>query len=190
MRTSNTYTRHWDIETRQHELLGIDLGEGIPRKTLRHGIVFFGLWWGGWLLLAGFPSQSAVPFFLLPPGWLTWAGAKRSLTYWRRTNLLVWGVHAQYLLRGVQPVIGRGRIPVRRLGLRQRTRRLGERFGQLPQVPGIGGLFAGHGPDPARSTGASVHLRPRVRLYGPDAVAKSRRRLRRKRRTPAHSPEN
>ncbi|MFH0246369.1 hypothetical protein ACGRHY_29010 [Streptomyces sp. HK10] len=190
MRASRTYTRHWDLETRQHELLGIDLGEGIPRTMLRYGFVFFGVWWGGWLLLAGFPSQSAVPFFLLPPGWLTYAGAKRSLTYWRRTNLLVWGVHAQYLLRGVQPVVGRGRIPVRRLGLRLRMRRLGERFPHLPQVPGVGHLFADRGADPARSTGKPVRIRPRVRLYGPDAVAKSRRRLRRrKRRAPAHPQE-
>ncbi|GGX46207.1 hypothetical protein [Streptomyces noursei] len=187
MRTSNTYTRHWDVETRQHELLGIDLGEGIPRRALRYGFIFFGLWWGTWLLVAGFPSQSAVPFFLLPPGWLTYAGARRSLRYWRRPNLLVWGVHAQYLLRGVRPVIGRGRIPTRRGGVRIRTRRLGERFRQLPQFPGIGGLFADRGPDPARSTGHPVHIRPRVRLYGPDAVAKSRRR--RTTHTPAHSPE-
>ncbi|MGW0703026.1 hypothetical protein ACWGJT_03365 [Streptomyces xantholiticus] len=182
MRESRTYTRHWDLETRQHELLGIDLGEGIPRTTLRYGLLFFGTWWTGWLVLFGFPAQPVVPFFLLPPIWLTYAGAKRSLTYWRRTNLLVWGVHAQYLLRGVQPVIGRGRIPAPRLGLRLRARRLGERMPHLPQVPGAGALFAAKGPDAAHSTGAPVRIRPRVRLYGPDAVAKSRRRLRRTRR--------
>ncbi|WP_431983845.1 hypothetical protein [Streptomyces qinglanensis] len=189
MRTAETFTPHWDMDTRQHELLGIDLGEGVPRTMLRHGVVFFGLWWGGWLLLAGFPSQSAVPFFLLPPGWLTYAGAKRSLTYWRRTNLLVWGIHAQYLLRGIRPVIGRGRIPTGPLGLRLRARRTGERFPQLPQLPGAGGLFAGHGFDPAHSVGKPVRIRPRVRLYGPDAVGKARGRLRRKRRTQPTTPE-
>ncbi|MFI8932433.1 hypothetical protein ACIG3E_32815 [Streptomyces sp. NPDC053474] len=193
MRTCHTHTRHWDLETRQHELLGYDLGEGIPRTTLRYGFVFFGIWWSGWLMLFGFPSPPAVPFFLLPPLWFTWAGAKRSLVYWRRTNLMVWGVHAHYLLRGVRPVIGRGRIPARRQGARLRARRLGERWPKLPAMPGIGELFTATGADPAHASGPELRIRPRVRLYGPDAVAKSRRRLRRRiraRRTTPSLTEN
>ncbi|MDX3065871.1 MULTISPECIES: hypothetical protein [Streptomyces] len=185
MRESRTFSRHWDLETRQHELLGVDLGEGIPRTTLRYGFVCFGTWWTLWLSLFGFPPQPLVPFFLLPPLGLTYAGAKRSVVYWRRTNLLVWSVHLQYLVRGVHPVIGRGRVPVRRLGLRLRTRRIGERLPHLVHTPLFGALFAPRGPDPAHTVGKPVLIRPRVRLYGPDAVARSRRRLRRKHRTAA-----
>ncbi|MEV1040461.1 hypothetical protein AB0J01_27985 [Streptomyces sp. NPDC050204] len=189
MRTSHTHTTHWDLETRQHELLGIDLGEGVSRTTLRYGLISVGTWWTGWLVLFGFPSQTAVPAFLMPPIFLTYAGSKRSLTYWRRTNLLVWGVRAQYLLHGVRPVIGRGRIPVHRLGLRLRARRLGERLAHLPQFPGIGALFAARGTDPAHTVGEAAQLTPRVRLYGPDAVAKSRRRQHKRRRSALY-PEN
>lgn len=182
MRESNTYSRHWDLETRQHELLGIDLGEGVRRTTLRYGALFIGTWWTGWLVLFGVPSPQTVPLFLIPPITLTHLGSKRSLTYWRRTNLLVWSVHVHYLVRGVRPVIGRGRIPTRRLGVRLRARRLGERMTHLPRFPGIGPLFAATGEDPARSAGPPVRVRHRARLYGPDAVARSRRRLRKRRR--------
>jgi hypothetical protein len=175
MRTSHTFSRHWDLETRQHELLGLDLGEGIPRTTLRYGAVIFPVWWGAWLLLFGLPARPLFPFFALPPLGLTYYGAKRSLVYWRRTNLMVWSVRAQYLLRGIAPVIGRGRIPTGRLPLRLRGRRLGERAPQLAQMPGLARLFTAEGPDPARSAGQPLHLAPRPRLYGPDAVAKSRR---------------
>nr|WP_024127444.1 hypothetical protein [Streptomyces sp. F12]AHE40180.1 Hypothetical protein pFRL6_93 [Streptomyces sp. F12] len=188
MRTSHTFSRHWDLEMRQHELLGIDLGEGIPRTTLRYGAVIFPLWWGTWLMLFGLPPRPLFPLFLLPPLGLTYYGAKRSLIYWRRTNLLVWAVRAQYLLRGVAPLIGRGRIPHGRLGIRLRCRRLGERAPQLAQMPGLSSLFTSEGPDPARSAGEALHLTPRPRLYGPDAVAKARRRTRRIRRFAPKEP--
>lgn len=179
MRLTHTYSRHWDIETRQHELLGIDLGEGIPRKTLRYALAICGTWWALWLLVFGFPPARAVSLFLAPPIALTWAGSKRSQTYWRRTNLLVWSVRIAYLMRGIQPVLGRGRIPGPRLGVRLRARRLGERVPQLPGMPGLEGLFGSEGPDPTHADGEPVSTRPRVRLYGPDAVAKSRRKRRR-----------
>ncbi|MGW1976657.1 hypothetical protein [Streptomyces sp. NPDC001889] len=175
MRTSHTFSRHWDLETRQHELVGIDLGEGVPRTTLRYGAVIFPLWWGVWLMTAGFPPQPLFPLFLLPPLGLTFYGARRSTAYWRRTNLRVWAIRAQYLISGVQPVIARGRIPAPRPGWRLRARRLGERAPQLAQMPGLGPLFTPRGPDPAHTCGDPVRLTPRLRLYGPDAVARTRR---------------
>ncbi|WP_372412590.1 hypothetical protein [Streptomyces luteireticuli] len=176
MRNSYTYTQHWDIETRQHELLGLDLGEGIPRTTLKYGFIFFPVWWGLLLLVAGFPSKPLmVPLFLLPPLLLTFYGAKRSTAYWRRTNLLLWQVRAGYLALGVRPVIGRGRVPAPRLGLRLRTQRLGERAPHLEQMPMFGPAFAaGEEADVADSCGKSAQIRPRLRLYGPDAVSRAR----------------
>lgn len=184
MRTSRTFSRHWDIETRQHELLGLDLGEGIPRTTLKYGLVLCTTWWGLWLLLLGIPPQPAAPLFLLPPVAAAYYGAKRSGTYWRRTNLLVWAIRINYLHSGVRPVLGRGRIPAPRTGLRLRTRRLGESVPQLGQLPLLGPLFApgSERTDPAASYGPPAHLTPRVRLYGPDAVAKARAKHRTKQR--------
>ncbi|MFK0296341.1 hypothetical protein ACIQU6_38520 [Streptomyces sp. NPDC090442] len=182
MRTSYTYSRHWDLETRQHELLGLDLGEGVSRTTLRYGAVCCGVWWGGWLLLFGFPPQPLFPLFMLPPGLLTYYGAKRSSAYWRRTNLLVWSVRAHFLLRGVIPVIGRGRIPASRLGLRLRAQRLAEQTPALAQLPAFTAVFTATPgqADRSLSSGPPVRTRPRVRMYGPDAVARARTKTRKK----------
>ncbi|MFK0142544.1 hypothetical protein [Streptomyces murinus] len=193
MRTSNTYTRHWDIETRQHELLGLDLGEGLPRTTLKYGAVIFPLWWGLWLLVIGFPPQPAIPLFLLPPLGATYFGAKRSTAYWRRTNLLMWGVRLNFLHHGVKPIIGRGRIPAPKAGLRLRTQRLGERAPQLGEMPAFGPLFATDtdSSDAAESNGRPARLRPRLRMYGPDAVAKARAKTAKKhRRAARHVPRS
>ena len=192
MRISRTYTQHWDLETRQHELLGLDLGEGLPRTTLKYGAVIFPLWWGLWLLLLGFPPKPLVPLFLLPPLGLTYYGAKRSTAYWRRTNLLLWGVRLNFLNHGVRPVIGRGRIPPSKAGLRLRTQRLAERFPQLAEMPAFSSLFTtdDHIPDAAESSGKPAHLRPRLRMYGPDAVAKARSKTsKRPRRTGRQTPK-
>ncbi|MFF9785675.1 hypothetical protein [Streptomyces nigrescens] len=182
MRTAHTYTRHWDLETRQHELLGLDLGEGLPRTTLKYGAVIFPMWWGIWLLLFGFPPQPLIPVFLLPPLGLTYYGAKRSSAYWRRTNLLVWGVRLNYLNHGVRPVIGRGRIPAPKTGLRLRTQRLAEKAPQLTEMPAFASLFTTDGdtPDAAESCGPQAQMKPRVRMYGPDAVARARKKTAKK----------
>jgi hypothetical protein len=185
MRISRTYSKHWDIETRQHELLGLDLGEGLPRTTLRYGAVIFPLYWGTWLLTVGFPPQVLAPLFLLPPLGLTYYGAKRSVAYWRRTNLLVWAIRLNYLHTGVRPVLGRGRIPSPKPGVRLRARRLGEQVPRLAEHPSFSPLFGADAPadaDRADSYGPPAHLRPRLRAYGPDAVAKARAKYRKKQR--------
>lgn len=184
MRTSHTFSRHWDLETRQHELLGIDLGEGISRKVLLHGLVVFALWDGALLLMAGFPTTITFSLYFLPPIFITAYGTKRSGSYWRRRNFLLWGVTVNYLVNGVKPAIGRGRIPAPRLGWRLRAARLGERFPKLANLPAAGAALAPvDGPDLAESLGKPVHLRPRVRLYGPDAVARSRHKTLKRTRT-------
>ncbi|MFB8406508.1 hypothetical protein [Streptomyces sp. NPDC055912] len=192
MRTSSTYTRHWDLETRQHELLGLDLGEGLPRTTLKYGAVIFPLWWGMWLLLFGFPLKPLIPLFLLPPLFITYFGAKRSTAYWRRTNLLVWGVRLNYLNHGVRPVIGRGRVPAPKAGLRLRTQRLAEQAPQLREMPAFSSLFttSEENPDAAESCGKPAQLRPRLRMYGPDAVARARKKnTKKQRRAGGHVPK-
>ena len=41
-REGQTVSRHLKFETRQHKL-GVDLGEGIPRKTLILGLIILSL---------------------------------------------------------------------------------------------------------------------------------------------------
>ncbi|OEV13741.1 hypothetical protein [Streptomyces nanshensis] len=190
MRISSTYSRHWDIETRQHEILGYDLGEGVSRKTLKYGAIAGAVWWGAWLMLLGFPPRPLVPLFLLPPIALTYYGVRRSPVYWRRTNLLLWAVRWHYLYAGLRPVIGRGRIPAPPSGRRLRARRLAESIPQLRHLPGLTGLFTDEGPDPAESYGPPARLTPRVRLYGPDALMKARKKLRRRRRAAKKAARN
>lgn len=97
-----------------------------------------------------------------------------------------------YLHHGVRPVIGRGRVPAPKTGLRLRTQRLGERAPQLAEMPAFSSYFttgADH-PDAAESCGKPAHLRPRLRMYGPDAVAKARSKTAKRRRSAArHAPK-
>lgn len=97
-----------------------------------------------------------------------------------------------FLNHGVRPVIGRGRIPAPKVGLRLRTQRLGERSPQLREMPAFSSMFTTDGdtPDAAESCGKPAHLRPRLRMYGPDAVAKVRAKAtKRQRRTGKAAPK-
>lgn len=89
-----------------------------------------------------------------------------------------------FLNHGVRPVIGRGRIPAPKVGLRLRTQRLAERAPQLAEMPAFSTYFTTDGdhPDAAESCGKPAHLRPRLRMYGPDAVAKARTKTAKRRR--------
>ena len=44
MRVGRTLTHHFEIETRQYDLLGIDLGEGARRRMIIFGAVIIVLW--------------------------------------------------------------------------------------------------------------------------------------------------
>ncbi|NJP74826.1 hypothetical protein [Streptomyces sp. C1-2] len=101
----------------------------------------------------------------------------------------MWGVRLNFLHHGVKPVIGRGRIPAPKGGLRLRAQRLGERASQLTEMPAFGPLFTtgADSPDAAESFGRPAHVRPRLRMYGPDAVAKARAKTAKKQRRAARS---
>ncbi|MFD0383198.1 hypothetical protein ACFQ2B_15025 [Streptomyces stramineus] len=67
MRVGHTFTRHFDLETRQHELLGMDLGEGPSRRVLVTGAVVYAVWMGGLFLIFGWPSQMFFTLYFAPP---------------------------------------------------------------------------------------------------------------------------
>lgn len=73
-----TDTGHLKIESRQYRIFTWDLGEGIPRSSLKVGALIF----IPWLLLMwaiGIPMLSGAWLFvwLLPPALLTWRSVQR-----------------------------------------------------------------------------------------------------------------
>lgn len=58
--TGRTLTRHFHIETRQHELFNIDLGEGVPRRMLMFGVVVVLAWVALMAPIVGAPNCRAA----------------------------------------------------------------------------------------------------------------------------------
>lgn len=112
--TARNYTRAFSLQTRQHTLLGIDLGEGIPRKPLVFGVVMFAIWIPLLWYLLGAPTRLTSLLFLAPPALVTYFGARPSPGNPRRFRFTSWAITAMFLLRGHRPIIG--------LGARQPTR--------------------------------------------------------------------
>ncbi|MGW6414844.1 hypothetical protein [Streptomyces sp. NPDC055055] len=177
MRTGTTYTRHFDIETRQHELLGLDLGEGAPRRALIMGLVLYIVWTGGLLLLFGLPSQVSFTLYFLPPLLVAVIGTQRSRKSDRRWNITFWALNLRYLTLGHRPIICGGRRSAARVEWIPRRARWGTKGDALrresvrrrredeldTEVPVI-------------VAGAPITLEARPRLYGPDEVYRARQR--------------
>lgn len=186
MRTGHTYTEHFRLETRQHELLGLDLGEGIPRRILLLGVALYVLWDGALLIIFGLPSPTTATAYLLPPGLIVGYGAQPSRRTSRRITLTTWAVTARYLVVGHRPVICGGRRAATRSEWIGRRGRWAPRLALLTGSSVLGpSVEKWLGPDTDR-TGAGSHIRiaARPRLYGPDAVARAHgRKAARKART-------
>ncbi|MFI8829017.1 hypothetical protein [Streptomyces sp. NPDC053431] len=177
MRTGATYTRHFDIETRQHELLGLDLGEGAPRRALVLGFVLYAVWTGSLLLLFGLPSQVTFTVYFLPPLLVAVIGTQRSRKNDRRWNITNWALAIRYLTLGHRPIVCGGRraaarsewIPRRARwdnkgdGLRRESIRRRREYETDTELPAI-------------TAGTPITLDARPRLYGPDAVYQARGR--------------
>lgn len=181
MRTGRTLTRHFDLETRQHELLGLDLGEGVPRRTLLVGLLAFGTWVGLLLALFGVPSPQWASAYLLPPGLLTVLGSRRSRVVDRRRNLTCWGIAARYVVAGHEPVICGGRRtagPGERIACRDRLAVRAERAATMPLFAPWTGRLDHASPTAREPRQTPLAWSHRARLYGPDATAKNRARRR------------
>ncbi|MFE1384236.1 hypothetical protein ACFW6S_35360 [Streptomyces sp. NPDC058740] len=171
MRTGTTYTRHFDIETRQHELLGLDLGEGAPRRALVLGFVLFGVWTGGLLLLFGLPSQVTFTAYFLPPLLVAILGTQRSRKNDRRWNITNWALAARYLTLGHRPIVCGGRRAAARSEWIPRRARWGSKGDSLRRESVRRRReYETDSELPAITAGAPITLDARPRLYGPDAV--------------------
>lgn len=177
MRVGHTFTRHFDLETRQHELFGMDLGEGPSRRVLVTGAVIYGVWVGGLFLVFGIPSKIFFTLYFAPPALITFYGAQRSRRNERRWNLTQWALAIRYLTVGHRPVINGGRRAADRSEWLPLRARLGERTDEFLALPGMG-VFEGAlgGDEPRPTAGRPAKLDARPRLYGPDHVYRARMR--------------
>lgn len=127
-REGQTLTRTMGFETRQHELFGIDLGEGAPRRMLVWGALCCALWWGLLFLIFRGIDPSFFFFWLAPPVFLAVYGWRDGRTG-RRRKITEWALAARWLTRGHQPIIALGRHapdPAERMSVLERV---GHRFG-------------------------------------------------------------
>ncbi|MFD8155313.1 hypothetical protein ACFV28_31765 [Streptomyces sp. NPDC059720] len=175
MRVGHTYTKHFDLETRQHELLGLDLGEGAPRRALVLGLSLYVLWTGPLLLLFGLPSKITFTAYFLPPLITAVYGTQRSRNIERRWNITRWSIGTRYLVLGHRPIICAGRRAASRsewLSRRARWSAKAELLAESPLGPAIERWLGADESAPA-GAGAPIKLAARPRLYGPDAVGKA-----------------
>lgn len=114
MRVGRTYTKDLAIEPRQHDLLGLDLGEGPPRRLLGILALSCTVWWTLLGMMFGLPSQASVTWYLLPPVLLSWFGMQPSPQLGRRRRITQWLLMLRYPTIGAQPIIRLGARPADR----------------------------------------------------------------------------
>ncbi|MEU8779917.1 hypothetical protein [Streptomyces sp. NPDC048606] len=174
MREGTTYTRHFALEARQHELFGVDLGQGIARRTMLLGALAFGLWDGIGIALFGFPSPDWLTVYLLPPLLVTVLGAQPARRCDRRSVLACWVIAGQYQVWGHRPVVRGGRAQVHRSEWIPRAERWARQAPVLTRIvgPRTAGRLLGTVPADPGTAGPAVELGYVVRLYGPDHMVK------------------
>jgi len=99
------YTKSFSLETRQYDLFGLDLGEGIPRTLLVAGGGLLLAWCGLMWLLLGPPTKATILLYATVPGLLIWFAFKASKRVTRRRVLVEWILWARFLTRGRKPII-------------------------------------------------------------------------------------
>ncbi|MEW2374243.1 hypothetical protein AB0940_33550 [Streptomyces sp. NPDC006656] len=183
-----TYTGYFTrLEPRQHELFGVDLGQGIARRTLLLGVLTFALWDGLVFLAIGFPSVKWLTLYMLPPVVVTVLGAQPSKRCDRRAVLATWVIGAHYQVWGHRPVICGGRVVAHRSEWIPRPARWERHAPALTRNFGpklAGRLVGGTDAEAVPPAGPVVELAHTVRLYGPDHMVKiAARRGRKGKRT-------
>ncbi|MFJ4880870.1 hypothetical protein ACIP93_37470 [Streptomyces sp. NPDC088745] len=184
MREGSTYTRHFHVETRQHEILGMDLGEGVPRRALMLGMLLFLVWTGGLLALFGMPGRFTLGLYTLPPIFVATVGTHPSRRYERRWRIAEWVIAARYRLWGHRPVICGGRVTAHRSEWISRRARWGARAEDLARTPlaGPAALVIGAegDADTVPASAPPVTLAARCHLYGPDHLYRATARRKKK----------
>ena len=177
-----------NIETRQHDLFNVDLGEGVPRRALIAAIVMYLIWWTVLVVLIGSPNKHTAVLFVAPPALLTFFGWQETERNPQRRHITEWALTLRWLAKGHRPVIALGRVSGRG---HERTllERLGSRLGGGdPMSLLLPWRMNDPDSNPRRharmtATGRPARLGGRVQMIGLDhAEAQMQRRARRGRR--------
>lgn len=131
-REGQTVSRHLKFETRQHKL-GVDLGEGIPRKTLILGFIIFPVWWVMVFSVLHGVNQITGMIYLLPPSLFLWFGTQESDGNLRRMRFTQGLLRLRYAATNHRPVIRWGRREADPREFVPATVRFGEILGSLVQ---------------------------------------------------------
>lgn len=131
-REGQTVSRHLKFETRQHKL-GVDLGEGIPRKTLILGFIIFPVWWAMVFSVLHGVNQITGMIYLLPPSLFLWFGTQESDGNLRRMRFTQGLLRLRYAATNHRPVIRWGRREADPREFVPATVRFGEILGSLVQ---------------------------------------------------------
>lgn len=107
-RMGRNLTRDLAIESRQHSLLGLDLGEGPSRRVLGFGALVVVIWCLLMWPLLRMPTAHTFSLYFLPPVILTLFGM-RDGTPSRRRKITEWVLAVRYPFIGHKPLIKLGR---------------------------------------------------------------------------------
>lgn len=119
-----TFTKHFHVETRQHELFNLDLGEGVPRRMFVFGVGVVLVWIALLFPFLGAPTSTTFSFYAIPPVIFAYFAFQDSDRQPRRKNLTQWAVKVRYMISGHRPIVRLGR----RAAFRTEYLPLGERI--------------------------------------------------------------
>lgn len=102
-------TRSFEFQTKQHSLLGLDLGDGVARDFLVLGTLGTALWFGGLTLLFGLPSPQTILVYLTLPLVVFFFGFQPDPKRERRKRLTTWILWIRYAFVGHRPIINGAR---------------------------------------------------------------------------------
>lgn len=173
-REGNTLTRTMRFEPRQHELLGLDLGEGIPRRALIFGGLCFVAWWALLWLLIGAPQAATSMLWFLPPALMATYGWRDGTVTPRRRRITEWALALRWIGRGHRSVINMGRRPTTKQEQAGLVERLAHRWGHDDPLAVVMPWRAAENRHdrpamPARA-GSPIEGASRVQLVGTDAA--------------------